>query len=135
MENAMPLALPALMTLVAVLWYVLTGIQVGRMRVRCEVPAPATTGDPAFERAFRVQMNELEQIVAFLPAMWIYATFGDSRLAALGCGVWLVGRIVYALGYWAQAHRRHAGFTVSTFALAITWVAALASVVAALRAG
>ena len=65
----MPLALPALVTLLAVLWYVVTGIQVGRMRTQYKVYAPATTGDPAFERAFRVQMNELEQIVAFLPAM------------------------------------------------------------------
>ena len=65
----MPLALPALVTLLAVLWYVVTGIQVGRMRTRYGVRAPATTGDPAFERAFRVQMNELEQLVAFLPAV------------------------------------------------------------------
>ncbi len=128
----MPLALPALMTLLAVLWYVVTGIQVGRMRTRCQVRAPATTGDPAFERAFRVQMNELEQLVAFLPAMWICATFGDPRLAAAACAVWLAGRIVYALGYWAQARRRHLGFAISTFALAITWVAALAGVVRAL---
>ncbi len=130
----MPLALPALMTLLAVMWYVVTGIQVGRMRTRFRIAAPATTGDPAFERAFRVQMNELEQIVAFLPAMWIYATFGDPRLAALGCGVWLAGRVVYAFGYWAQARKRHLGFSISTFALSLTWVAALANVVGALRA-
>ena len=43
--------------------------------------------------------------------------------------MWIVGRIVYALGYWADARKRHVGFTISTFALAITWVAALVSVV------
>ena len=131
----MPLALPALVTLLAVLWYVVTGIQVGRMRTRYGVRAPATTGDPAFERAFRVQMNELEQLVAFLPAMWIFAVFGDTRLAAAIAGVWLVGRVVYAIGYWAEARRRHLGFSISTFAMAVTWVSALATVVGALRAG
>lgn len=131
----MPLALPALVTLLAVLWYFVTGVQVGRMRTRHKVRAPATTGDPAFERAFRVQMNELEQLVAFLPAMWIFAVFGDPRLAAAIAGVWLVGRVVYAIGYWAEARRRHLGFSISTFAMAVTWVSALATVVGALRAG
>lgn len=127
----MPLALPALVTLLAVLWYVVTGLEVGRMRVECKVYAPATAGDPAFERAFRVQMNELEQLVAFLSVMWLFAWFGNPRFAALAGAVWLAGRIVYALGYWSEARRRHAGFTISTFALSITWVAALASVVRA----
>ena len=131
----MPYALPALVTLLALFWYVVTGIQVGRMRTRYKVYAPATTGDPAFERAFRVQMNELEQLTAFLPAMWIFAMFGDPRLAAAVAVLWLAGRVVYAFGYWRQARRRHLGFSISTFALAVTWVSALATVVAALRVG
>ena len=125
----MPLSLPALMTLLAVLWYVVTGVQVGRARTKYKVAAPATTGDPAFERAYRVQMNELEQLVAFLPAMWIYAWFGNPRYAAIACGVWIAGRVIYALGYWADANKRHLGFAISSFAFAITWVAALISVV------
>ena len=131
----MPYALPALVTLLALFWYVVTGIQVGRMRTRHKVYAPATTGDPAFERAFRVQMNELEQLTAFLPAMWIFAMFGDPRLAAAVAVLWLAGRVVYAFGYWGQARRRHLGFSISTFALTVTWISALATVVAALRAG
>lgn len=125
----MPLSLPALMTLFAVLWLVVTGIQVGRARAKYKVAAPATVGHPAFERAFRVQMNELENIVAFLPSMWIYAWFGNPRLAALLCGMYVAGRIVYAVGYWRDARHRHWGFMISTLAASITWVAALASVV------
>lgn len=121
-------AYPALMTLMTILWYVVTGYQVGRARVRYKVKAPATTGDPAFERAYRVQMNELEQLAGFLPAMWIFAWFGDPRLAALGCCAWLAGRIIYAIGYWTDARKRGTGFTISMFAFALTWVAALAAV-------
>src|SRR5262245_18634764 len=125
----MPLSLPALMTLLLVLWLIFTGYQVGRARTRYKVAAPATTGDPAFERAFRVQMNELENLLAFLPSMWIFAWFGNPRFAAILAGVYLVGRIVFAIGYWSEARKRRAGYTIATFALAITWVAALTSVV------
>jgi uncharacterized MAPEG superfamily protein len=127
-EITMMHAYPALMTLLMVLWYVVTGFQVGRARARYKVRAPATTGDPAFERAYRVQMNELEQLAGFLPAMWIFAWFGDPRLATLGGIVWLTGRIIYAVGYWTDARKRSTGFTISMFAFASTWVAALGAV-------
>ena len=125
----MPLSWPALMTLLAVLWYEVTVWQVGRARAKYKVSAPATTGDPAFERAFRVQMNELEQLVAFLPAMWLFAWFGNPRFAAIACGVFIVGRIIYAIGYWADARKRAVGYYIAMLAFLITWVAALVSVV------
>ena len=124
----MPLSLPALTTLLALLWYFVTIFQVGRMRTRYKVKAPATTGDPAFERAYRVQMNELESLVLFLPAMWIFAWFGNPRYAALACGVYILGRILYAFGYWAAASKRGTGYMIAMFATSITWVAALVSV-------
>jgi uncharacterized membrane protein YecN with MAPEG domain len=128
----MPLSLPSLATLLIVLWYMYTVFHVGRARTKYKVAAPATTGDPAFERAFRVQMNEIENMVAFLPSMWIFAWFGNPRIAAI-CGfVYLAGRIVYAVGYWSDAKRRSLGYAISTLALAITWVLALATVVSRL---
>jgi glutathione S-transferase len=125
----MPLSLPALTTLLALLWYVITSFQVGRMRVRYKVMAPATTGDPAFERAYRVQMNEIEQLVAFLPAMWIFAWFGNPRWAAILCSIFILGRIIYAVGYWVAPEKRGTGFTISFITMAVTWVAAMVSVV------
>jgi glutathione S-transferase len=68
------------------------GIAVGRARVRHGVAAPATTGHPVFERYFRVQMNTLEQLVAFLPAIWLFAQFYDPRWAAALGAVYLTGR-------------------------------------------
>src|SRR5215471_10349479 len=124
----MPLSLPALVTLALVLWYMFTVFQVGRARGKYKIWAPATTGDPGFERAFRVQMNEIENLVGFLPSMWIYAWFGNPRIAAIAGAVFLVGRVIYALGYWSAAERRSLGYTISTFCLAITWVLALVAV-------
>jgi len=128
----MPRAEPALVTLLIVLWYMVTVFQVGRARGNYKIAAPATTGDPGFERAFRVQMNDLENLVAFLPAMWIYAVLGNPRFAAVAGAVYLLGRVVYAIGYWREAEKRSLGYMISSFALAVTWVAALASVVRAL---
>ena len=125
----MPLALPALMTLLAVLWYIVTALHVARAHVKCKVLAPAMTGHPALERSVRVQMNTLEQLAAFLPAMWIYAWYGNPRWAAIACAVWIVGRIIYAIGYWADENKRTLGFAISFFAFAAVWVAALISVV------
>jgi glutathione S-transferase len=125
----MPLALPALMTLLAVLWYIVTAFQVGRAHVKCKILPPAMTGNPALERAVRVHMNTLEQLAAFLPAMWIYAWYGNPRWAAIACAVWIVGRIVYAIGYWADENKRGPGFTISFLAFVAVWVAALISVV------
>jgi glutathione S-transferase len=128
----MPLALPALLTLLAVLWYFCTITHVAIMHGKYKIYAPAMTGDPAFERSFRVQMNTLEQLVAFLPPMWIYAWFGNPRWAAIACALWIVGRIIYAVGYWQDAGKRTPGFAIAAFALIAVWTAALFSVARAL---
>jgi uncharacterized membrane protein YecN with MAPEG domain len=124
----MPQSLPALATLAIILWYMVTVFQVGRARAKYKIYAPATTGDPGFERYFRVHMNELENIVVFLPSMWIYAVMGNPRIAAILGAVYLAGRIVYAIGYWSEARRRALGYYVATAALAVTWVLALVAV-------
>jgi len=124
----MPQSLPALATLAIVLWYMVTVFQVGRARTKYKIWAPATTGDPGFERYFRVQMNELESIVAFLPSMWIYALMGNPRIAAMLGAAYLAGRIVYAIGYWSEARRRALGYYMATAALAIAWVLGLMAV-------
>jgi|SRR5215218_3648866 len=123
----MPQSLPALATLAIVLWYMVTVFQVGRARTKYKVAAPVTVGDPGFERAFRVQMNELESMVAFLPSMWLYAIMGNPRNAAILGAVYVVGRVVYAVGYWSEARRRAVGYYIATAALVIAWLLALFS--------
>jgi hypothetical protein len=58
-------------------------------------------------------MNELENIVAFLPSMWIYAIMGNPRIAAILARS-TRGRIVYAVGYWREARRRALGYYIAT---------------------
>ena len=111
-----------LVTIAAVLVFFWTGAMVARARRRFAIKAPATSGNPGFERVFRVQMNTLEQIVMFLPALWLAAVVFSDRWAALLGLVWAVGRLVYARGYYAAAEGRHHGFlmtVVPTFILLI----------------
>ena len=102
----------ALVTLLALLVFFWTGIRVGGARSKYKIEAPATTGDPIFERHFRVQMNTLEGIVLFLPSLWLFSVYwGDMLAAAIGA-VWIVGRVIYILSYVANPSSRSAGFAV-----------------------
>ena len=62
-------AFPALVSALALLLYVVVFMAAGRARRRYDIKAPAVTGAPEFERAFRVQQNTLEQLVWFIPAL------------------------------------------------------------------
>lgn len=113
--------LPALVTLLAILLLFGTSVGVGMARGRFGIKAPATSGHPTFDRAFRVQMNTLENTVLFLPTLWLAAHYGFAGWAGIAGLVWIVGRIWYAIGYWREASKREAGFMISS----IAWVAAL----------
>src|SRR3954451_20663955 len=92
----------ALVTLLAILVYVYASILVSRARAKFGVKLPAISGNPDFERVFRAHMNTLEWLPIFLPSLWLFAVYiGDPFAAGLGL-VWVIGRILYILGY-AQA--------------------------------
>jgi glutathione S-transferase len=106
-------------TVLAVLLGIYTMMLVGRMRGKHSVHAPAVTGAPEFERAFRVQMNTLEQYVLFLPVLWlatVYPVLSGYLAPALGL-LWLIGRVLYIRGYMAEAAKRSSGFLIAGIAL------------------
>ena len=124
--------LPALTTLLALLVYFVLTLNVGFARSRYKIAAPAVVGDPEFERVYRVQMNTLEQLVLFVPSLWLFALFLSPVWASLSGAVWIVGRVLYAVGYYRAAERRHAGFGVASIGLVILWVGATYGVVRSL---
>ncbi|WP_426702496.1 MAPEG family protein [Rhodanobacter sp. Col0626] len=113
--------LPALVTLLTVLLLLGTMWAVGRARDRHGIKAPATTGHPAFDRAYRVQMNTLEQTVMFLPTLWLAANYGFSGWAGVAGLVWIVGRVWYALAYLRDPAKREPGFIIGM----LGWLALL----------
>jgi uncharacterized membrane protein YecN with MAPEG domain len=126
---------PALVTLAALTLCFAAVAIVGRARGKYRVAAPATTGHEMFERAFRVQMNTLENTVIFLPALWLCALFvGPPVATALG-GVWLVGRIWYAAAYLREPKSRGGGFVLAFVAWAGLMIAAAWGVLRGLAGG
>ena len=107
------MAQPALVTIAALFMYIWIFIQVARARARTGIKAPAIIGNDEFERYYRVQMNTVEQLVLFLPALWLFAEFNSPAIAALLGAGWIVGRIIYALGYYKEAEKRHRGFGIA----------------------
>ena len=112
----------ATVTVLGVLVYWWTTMMVGRARYAHKVEAPSTDGPPEFQRAFRAQMNTLEQIVIFLPLLWLFAAaWGDMYAAIIGI-FWPIGRILFARGYIADPKKRSLGFGISFFCSAILLV-------------
>ena len=108
-----------IVTALAVLQYLVFGIKVGAARERYGVRAPAVTGHEVFERRFRVQQNTLEQLVAFLPGMYLFSRDLDPRWGA-GIGVlYLVGRELYSAAYVRDPAKRGPGFGLSFLAVAV----------------
>ncbi|KGT77429.1 membrane protein [Bradyrhizobium japonicum] len=121
--------LTALVTLLAIAFYMFTCINVSRARTRTGVKVPAMSGHPDFERAFRIQANTLEWMPVFLPALWLFAIYiGDAIAAGIGA-VWIIGRIVYFIGYSQAAAKRGPGFAIQGIAAIALWAGALAAVV------
>ena len=87
------MALPAIVALLALLEYMFFAYRVGTSRAKYGVVAPAISGNPEWDRMFRVQQNTLEQLIVFLPALWAFSAFVNPMLGA-GIGVvFLIGRI------------------------------------------
>jgi glutathione S-transferase len=108
--------LVAFVIALALLEYFVFGFLVGRARGTYNVPAPATSGNPIFERYFRVHQNTLEQLVIFVPCMLIFAHVVSEQIAA-GLGlVFIVGRVLYLRGYVADPAKRGLGFAIGALA-------------------
>jgi glutathione S-transferase len=104
-------------------------MNVSRSRMKTGVKVPATSGHPDFDRAFRIQMNTLEWMPIFLPALWLFAIYINDAIAAGIGAVWIIGRIVYFIGYSKAAAKRGTGFAIQGLAAIVLWAGALSAVV------
>lgn len=102
-----------LVTVLAILEFLTFGMLVGRARGLYGVAAPATSGHEMFERYYRVQMNTLEQLVAFIPVLWLAARYWSPEWVALVGAVFLVGRVIYLRAYVREPASRSLGFALS----------------------
>ena len=99
----------------ALIQYQVFGFLVGKARGTYNVPAPATIGDPIFERYNRVHQNTQESLMLFIPGMMMFGYYSNPNIAA-GLGViWIIGRILYLRSYVKEPKSRTLGFMLTFF--------------------
>ena len=125
----------ALVTILALLVYFWMGLRVAGARGKAGIAAPAMTGEPVLERTIRAHYNTLEWLPMFLVGMWLFALYWNELVAA-GLGVvWIVGRVLYAQGYVAEASKRSTGFMIQSVATGILLFGALGRIAWSLATG
>ena len=113
-----------IVTVLILLQFTWFGIQVGSMRAKHDVKAPAMSGAPEFERMFRIHYNTMEQLVVFLPVLWLYANMVNPLWAAGFGVVFLIGRFIYRAAYLKDPASRSTGMTLTFLpgAIMLIWV-------------
>jgi uncharacterized membrane protein YecN with MAPEG domain len=123
------LLFPSLVTVLTLILFFIITANVGRARLKYKVPVPQTSGEPDFERVFRVQQNTLEQLILFLPSLWLFSLFVNAIWGAGIGAVWLVGRILYAWGYYQAAEKRGIGFGINVLSTLVLLIGSLVGII------
>ena len=118
-----------IVAVIAVLQLIFFSVLVGSARGKYGVSAPAVVGHELFERAYRVQMNTLEVLVAFLPALFLAAKYWPQpAIAGIGA-IYVVGRFIYWRAYMGAPKSRGLGFGLSVLPVLVLLLAALVGAV------
>jgi uncharacterized MAPEG superfamily protein len=121
-----------IVTILAVLQFIVFAAKVASARGKYGIKAPATTGNEMFERTFRVQQNTLELLLCLLPALYLSGPYWNPIWSALLGVVYLVGREIYAATYVKNPGKRSLGFALSVLPILVLLAGDL---VGALRPG
>ena len=109
----------AIVTCLALVLYLVHAIRVTLARGRYSIMAPATTGHPTFERLLRIQANTGEQMILFLPSLWLFSLYLSALWAAVLGLVWILARAAYAIVYEANPDKRAIPFALAFAATVI----------------
>ena len=125
----------AIVTILALIQAYMFAIQVGQARVKHGVKAPSTSGHDDFDRMFRIHQNTMEQLILFVPALWIFGLYVHA-LAGAGIGlVFVIGRFIYRGAYLKDPASRSLGFGLGAVSMAILMLGGLVGAVMSYMAG
>src|SRR5580698_6555254 len=119
----------AIVTLLVVAFYFFLATRVAAARGKFDVKLPATTGNPDFERIFRIHTNTLEWMPTFLVPLWLCAIYFSDILAAVLGLVWIGGRVVYFVGYRKAVEKRLPGFFIQSAVCFLLFIGAVIGIV------
>ena len=108
-----------IVTALALLQFMVFGFKVAKARGRYGVAAPAVAGNQTFERYFRVQQNTLEQLIVFLPALYLFSHYYSPQVAAALGVIYLIGREIYAMTYVKDPKKREAGYVLTVLPMVV----------------
>lgn len=109
----------AIVTGLAALQVFMFAFQAGGARVKSGIDAPAMSGEATFERATRVHMNTVEQLVIFLPGLWMFGYYVNPQYGA-GIGlIFIIGRFIYRSAYMADPKKRAVGFLMGVLSMIV----------------
>ena len=119
----------SLVILLALLEYFFFIAMVGAARGKYSINAPAISGDPNFERIFRVQQNTLEQLVIFIPALYLFGLYVHALAGAAIGLLFLIGRAIYYKAYITDPSTRTVGMICGVASYAILSLGALIGII------
>jgi uncharacterized membrane protein YecN with MAPEG domain len=129
---------PALIAILSLILYQALTFNVAKARGKYKIMAPAVTGHVEFEKRLRVQLNTLEQLMVFLPSLWLFGlvwmgpmigSFPGQDVAAVIGAVWILARILYAKDYYADPEKRYLGMILTLLCSAVLSLGALAGII------
>lgn len=127
--NTVVLAWPAFITWCALALYFWSTFRVGRARSHYKVPPPVTDGPEGFLCAFRAHQNTLEQLMMFLPSLWLAAIYFNPLFATVLGAIWVIVRVWYVLAYSAAAEKRLLPFILGIIIVIVLMIGGLFGIV------
>ncbi len=119
-----------LVILLALVEYFVFASLVGWARVKYKIAPPATSGDPIFERYFRVHQNTMEVLILFIPGLLLFARYVHVGVAVLLGALFIIARAGYAAAYVKEPSKRAYGSKATYLINAILIAGALVGLLA-----
>ena len=118
-----------IVVIIALIEYIYFTMATGKARSEAGIQAPAVSGDTKFECYLRVQQNTLENLIVFIPAIYLLATY-THPLAAASIGlVFVIGRALFYKAYINDPSKRGPGMMMTMLSNVVLLLGGLVGIV------
>ena len=124
---SIPLSLTSL--ILNILLILIFSLWVGRCRKKYHSPPPEIGDNIKLQIANRIHYNSLELFILFLPLFTIFVAFYGDFYGAIVGFLFLIARIIFALGYWKNPSYRSFGSIPSFITIIILIVFDLIAII------
>jgi glutathione S-transferase len=119
----------ALITIFSSLLTFFLAYNTGKTRRTQKSPAYEATKNKQVLIANRVHMNQIENMIVYLPILWMAGLFGPIILVAIVGTVWFASRVAYSIMYLKNPEKRTIPFVIGVVCMIITTLLALLGII------